>query len=388
MKKYFILAAAAAMFAACSNTDEITQTETPNERIPLTIGATYSVDPVVTMRGTSTTYQSTELESTNVLGIFIRKNGSKAAKVTADTYEVDNVLSTGLTPATRSTFKYMDVAATGLYYPDAKSQKIDIYAYAPSSVMTTAPTTIGSFDIDLSAKTNQGTDANYMANDILWGMEGTTNEISANKYAAADKTDGTITGAYVGTGTGANVIIPMTHRGSKIVINLATSGMDASKLDHATVKFMVDYTKGSMDLSNGEITTNTDATNPNYVVSQPITLTPAATTGPSPTGGLDATTHSCAAVILPQVINAQETDKTTVKNPDNSNTNYRLIEITLSDGSTKYAYVVNTVQTFESAKVYTYNIIVTASGLTLTTKVADWVAGFSGTEGNGEATLE
>lgn len=385
MKKYFILAAAAAMFAACSNNEDLAQGEAPTERIPLTIGAAYSVDPVVTMRGTSTTYQSTALESTNTLGIFIRKNGSKAAKATADTYEVDNVLSTSLTPATRSTVKYVDVAATGLYYPDAKSQKIDIYAYAPSSIMATAPTTIGSFDIDLSSHTNQGTDNEYMANDILWGMEGTTNEISANKYAAADKTDGTVTGAYVGTGTGANVIIPMTHRGSKIIVKLTASGMDASKLDHATVKFMVDYTKGSMDLSTGTITTNTDASNPNYTVSQPITLTPAATTGASPTGGLDATTHTCAAVILPQVINALETDKTTAKNPDNTNTNYRLIEITLSDGTTKYAYVVNTVQTFESAKVYTYNITVTASGLNLTTTVTDWdpVADI-----NGSATLE
>ena len=377
MKKYFILAAAAAMFAACSNTDDIAQTsDVQGERIPLTIGAAYAN---ATMRGTSTTFQSIALDASNTIGIYIRKNGSVAAKVTTDTYEVDNILSSTLTPVTRNSTDYSDVNTTStLYYPDGKEKKIDIYAYAPSSIMSTAATTIGEFDIDLSAKMNQNADADYMANDILWGMEGSTNEISAKQYATVDRTDGTVTGAYVGTGSGANVIIPMSHKGSKIVVTLSPSGMDASKLDGATIKFMVDYTKGKMNLSNGEITTYT-AAGTYYAVSQGITLTT----------GLDNTTHACAAVILPQPINARSMDNTIPNNPDNGNQNYRLIEITLTDGS-KYVYVVNTVQTFESGKVYNYNITVTASGLNITTTVAPWIDGTSSLSdsGNGSATLE
>lgn len=383
MKKYFILAAAAAMFAACSNTDEITQTETPNERIPLLIGAAYSLgDPTVTtMRGTNVDYQTTALESTNILGIYIRKNGSKAAKVSTDTYEVDNIASSTLSsPQTRNTIDYVDVTPTSsLYYPDAKEQKIDIYAYAPTSIMSSpAATTIGDFNIDLSSHTDQGTETGYMANDIIWGMEGSTHEISAKAYSDADNTDGTVSGAYVGTGTDARVIIPMKHKCSKIIIKLLADGMDASKLNGAKVNFMVDYTKGKMDLSDGTITTYTGTTGENYQKSQKIIMTPSS--------GV-TTEHQCAAIILPQYINAKETDNTTPLNPDNNDHSYRLIEIELTDGST-YTYVVNTVKQFESEKQYTYNITVTASGLKITTTVADWTAGFSGTEGDGIAELE
>ena len=373
--------------------------------IPLSLSTTNVVGaPTVSTRGINTAYQSTNLVNANTLGIYIRKIDettpsspviNTAAKV--ETYEKDNISSSSLTAATYGTTNYTDVTTSTLYYPDVKTQKIQIYAYAPTSIMpTTAATTIGSFNIDMSSSKDQSTNAGYMANDIIWGTEGTTNEISANYYKnTAAATAGTVTGAYVGTGTDKKIVIPMSHKGSKIVINLIPLGMDLTKLQNASVSFFVDYTKGSMNLSTGAITTY-DGTATNYSASQEINFTKKSTTGDTGLGynvsnptdegayadGTPATLkgYTCCGVILPQPVNA-----TTTSNSTAGSATYKLIEITLSDGTTKYAFTTGAVQNFESGKVYTYTITVTATELYLTTKVDDWLPG---TSANGSAVLQ
>ena len=402
MKKYFILAAVAATFAACSfdkDMGESSQTITQEEKVPLYVSTSNTIGvPAVTTRGINTNYQSDALESDNILGIYVRKITAGSPDVIntgtiTESYEKDNIASTGLT--SRATYMDVTTAASTLYYPDNKSQKIQIYAYAPKTIMTADATTIGDFNIDVSSYVNQGNadNANYKSSDIIWGTEGTTNEISANYYQnTAVATVGTVTGAYVGDGTNKRVVIPMKHKCSKIIVNLIPDGMDLTKLQNATVKFYVDYKNGTMNLSDGTITTYL-AAGTNYQ-STPVEITLAdgnlgsGVTNYNDVGAYSATPstltgYSCCAVILPQPVNALATDNTQVQSATR-----KLIGITLSDGSTEYAYTTNAIHTFDAEKVYTYSITVSASGLSLSTTVYDWADGQSGTPATGGAVLQ
>ena len=399
MKKYFILAAAAAMMlSACSFDRDLVYadggTTSYEERIPLDISMSNIAVQAETTRGINTAYQSEQLIQTNIMALFIRESGNTGAKTTTKLFEQDNITSTALTNVTYGSTACADFATgSTLYYPDNKATDICLYAYAPTSIGT-APTAIGTFDIDLSSKLDQSTDAGYLANDIIWGSQGTsTNKVSATAFAAAKTAApaaGVTSGAYIGTTGDPKVLIPMQHVASKIVINLIPSGMDISKLKGTTVKYYVDYTKGDLNLATGEIRTYAAATT-NYSKGQAVILTDNLgdgvtaynSTGAYNAGGTTLVGYSCCAVVLPQKINAGADNNT-------AGTNQDLIEIYI-DANTSYKLKTSAITTLLAGKVYTYNITVTASGFSVSTTVNDWAAdtsfGTSGTE-TGSATLQ
>lgn len=431
MKKYFFLAAAAPMLlSACSN-DEL-EKDSP---IPLTIG--YSLgemnSPSVNTRANANDIQSTELlnDATNSLvnavGIFVLKEGEKT-HTTTEQYERFNVTSTTLSTSPATGYTAIGVAtADALYYPENKTQKIDIYAYAPFTVSTVSDITTA-FSID--TETDQTTKEKYMKSDVLWGCAGTGtyveksaydgttagqtpegpyhklgkaanfNEVSASKYmeikknetagtppTATHTTDGQYGAYYLkydnpdNTANTATAVVPMLHRGSKIVINLLPGGMAKDKLKNAVVKFNVDYIAGSLNMSTGKYAVTTGTT----AAVTPITLTShlgidAQGTSPNAEGVATVTTSNdaftCSAVIVPQTI-------TTANNSGNGNIITIDLKSDLTSSATTtatYAYKTGstTAPTFESGKVYTYNITVLATGLTVTTTVSDWVAGTGG----------
>ena len=395
MKKYFILAAAAAMFAACSNNDDIAQGETPTERIPLTISAADALNaPAITMRGNNNAIQATTLDPTSTIttGIFIvKKNAKTVSSPTKESWEQWNIASTGYT-ANVTIGTNTDITTAALYYPDQKDQSIDIYAYAPKQSTTYSGTDISSNKVTVSIQANQNTKANYLLSDVLWGCvgEGTN---GGTETKTGNKSNATISAEnYLASKTSAQdgfvnptgeIIIPMFHKASKIIIKITPSGMDLSKLKGATVKFLVQGSDAStpklsttLKVSDGTID---DVTAEATEVLAPITLTEHL--GQSEDGSADLdntiadangtqgvigvantsmTGYACSGIILPQTISKGQ----------------NLIEITLSDGTTKYAYVIpagGSNVTFAAEKVYTYTITLKASGLELTTTVADWV---------------
>lgn len=495
MKKYFILTAAVAMFAACTNDTAPGQDIAQGERIPLTIG--YSLgnlnSPSIT-RGNFDNVQNTNIlngdgttsaKPKNTIGLFVLK---KSATSASQTYERINFPSTSLAsgnPTTNYTLVEVNSSSSVnndiLLYPEDKTQEIDIYAYAPyisnstDGTKSNVPTNFGAKDgttklyggnissdkITFFTETNQTTEENYMKSDILWGAAGTgttitaavsgvdggsnptgaynklgktglnnNNEISAQQYLIVKKNE-TITtpisytalsasgptGAYYLTydnvgpnkDNTADVVVPMLHRGSKIVVKLKVSGMELTKLQNAEVRFYVDHLQGELNVSTGELVAASGETPTRQAVILTDKLGIAdvvsnISDAPTLKGTEGTDTYVCSAVIIPQ--------ENSVANGDNPSASpsplygqNNLIEIDLySDNRTKdtsggagtyatttatYGYKTGAAAiTFESGKVYTYTITVKASGLSVTTTVQDWVDATSGTPISGNAELQ
>lgn len=404
MKKYFFLAAAAAMMlSACSNDyDDANGNSSQEERIPLNLGFSSQnlSAPEVKTRGNTDLQEDAVMTgaTANTLGLFILK--ADGVSVTDNSFEKWNLASTSLTPDKPAT-KYVlfNSTTTTLYYP-SKSTQLDIFAYAPyvsatSGSVSQIPasfTDINSQKITFYTQKDQTTAANYMASDVLWGVQGKANSnkvVSGAQYqtaktaAAALVTDGMLTdgnAAYYGIKATqeAVVVVPMKHMGSKIIVNVEASGIALEKLQNATVKFYVDHTQGLLNVKNGTFVASTSES----AARQAITLTShlgiqstVTNVGDPVTmeGNYDSNTdskddgYSCNAVIVPQT-------NTTAAN----NGNDAMIEIVLkSDNtasattSTTYSYK-NTAFTFESGKKYTFKITLTATGLQVTTTVANW----------------
>lgn len=337
-------------------------------------------------------------------------------------------------------------------------------SYIPASFGTKNATSklyegnISTHEITFVTKTDQTEKADYYLSDVLWGCAGTgkyvsdaatnangaykllewadpsnpmsfltsanNNEISANKYLEVKKNDAnsddtpdftsdTRVGAYYFkySSSDADVVVPMLHRGSQIIMNITTSGMDYKKLQNAEVEFYVDYLSGTLNISTGAFT---PITTPAASGGKKILLTthlgieePAAATSVIQEGeyesggtGTGVDGYTCSAIIIPQTITEANggTGTNQGKEP--------IIKIKLKDDTSKgaingstvketatYSYKTGEAATeFKSGKKYIYNIIVKASGLSVTTSVQDWTDGSSSlpgtTPGAGDAELE
>jgi len=417
MKKYFILAVTAAMMSACSSSDDVSQSA--NERLPLKVGTTYDFveGPKVTTRSTDQSLQGAKVaaDATNVkLGLFILKDGNTSKTTTPATldYEYWNIVSTGLTDNSENSAQYTDVAVTeNLVYPSDKDQGINIYAYAPyvASTTYTATNIDGSTSankITLAVESDQSTNANYLKSDILWGCIGENSKgkttypttlqttsgviINGTKYLAS-KTTAEAGFMKITSTSDAYVTVPMLHRGVKFVVKLGTSGMDISALKEATVKL---YTLGlstTMDLATGTIDKVTSGTSTAVTLTDKLGYTPTdATTSDAELTIADKGDNSGATGVITDNATAPATEKITkyvcsgvvVPMTLSSTGGDKLFEITLKNGSV-YAYKTPTtspIYDFDAGKVYTYDITVKASGLTVTTSVKDWtpIAGETG----------
>lgn len=405
MKQVFILAAAVAMLAACTE-KSLVNTGPDNERVPLTLSvADGSVSSVsVATRSNVNNIQSTQIDvaSTAATGVFILKTNGKTNTSLETYYEKWNIASTGYA-VNQTVGTNTNLTLGTLYYPDSKSQNLDIYAYTPRDANYTG-TDISSTAATVTIQADQSTKVNYLLSDVLWGCvgDGTNNGdetasgnhsnavINATQYLASktSATDGFVTPS-------GEIIIPMFHKAAKIIVKITPTGMEVSKLKGATVNFYVNGTNAStpklstsLNVYTGAITSLTPDTPTHHIA--PMVFTdklgkdesdddiPASDSDGNGTQGAigDGSTisgYACSGIILPQTVT--EGDK--------------LIEIILSDGTTKYAYSIPTtgspVKTFEAGKVYTYTINITASGLILTTTVADWD---SQTADTGNAVLQ
>lgn len=435
MKKYFILAAAVAMFTACTNNDDITQqSPTENERIPLKLGYSFSdlSAPTVTTRGNLIDLQDEAImtgTTANTIGLFILKDddgsGNTPYSRTDLSFEQWNIASSALTPTTPAAGYVQISTAENLMYP-TKDKGINLFAYAPRITATSGAgsqlpatfTNISSDKILFYTQTDQTSDANFMASDVLWGNQGkiknsSSNVVSGEKYAAAKSevstagSSGALTtnAAYYGIydATPANceavVIMPMAHKGCKIIVNVHTNGIEIEKLNNATVNFYVDHLQGELTVSDGTFSANTSEL---YTANTKVTLTShlgiqntVASVGDPITaeGQLDTNsdsnidTYTCAAVIVPQ------TTTNTAANDGG-----KAVEIILKANntstaatSTTYIWKDTTARNFQSGKKYIYDITVKATGLQVTTTVADWGTdswGTSGSPAGGDAVLQ
>ena len=384
MKKYFILAAVAATFAACSFDKDLSEgtntTQMMEQSTPLNIGVlSNSAINGMPTRSNLTQTGNTTLQTS--VGLYIYTNNNKAL---TSGYGFGNIQGTAGSEASvtygASSTSASCVPLTAAYplsFPDNKSTAIDIYAYAPYS--STAPTDLSSTPT-VSITTNNDQSSSYANDDYLFGSITDGSNVTAANYLSAK--GGTPKECFTTNGA---VVVPMSHKLCKVIVNLMVSGMTLDKLQNAIVKIYPDYSKATMSLIDGTVTTD-DTNGVNTSAGNAITLTTSLgmdgsseiTAGqdghPNTLGTGSTAGYSASGIIVPQTLS----------------TSHKFVEITLSGGSTTYAYKPSAL-VLASGKVYTFNITVTASGLTVTTLVNDWGQdswGSSSSPESGNAELE
>lgn len=323
MKKILLLALVAATLTACSSDSEPTQVPVASKQ-PIVLGT-----GMPTMRSNKQDLQKTELEAGTTVGVYIYFKDAQTTNTTYN-YGYKNIAYT--VSGTQGDLTITDTDKQP-YYPDVKTQNIDIYAFAPQVYTGTAElSTLTAQDV-FTTKADQTAEADYRASDFVWGK-------------LADRS--------APTTAGTKQEITMDHMLSKVNINIAAGdGVNYSSLSGAEIKLNGVKLEGTINFTTGAVSLSSAATN----TAKTVTLT----TSTSDTGKLADTTTDCytsSAVIIPQDIAAADD----------------FIEIKLSNGST-YKYKTTATTTFASKTKYTYDIKLSVAGIELTTTISDWTDG-------------
>lgn len=311
MKKYIFILLSAVFLSSCS-VDEMQQ---PAESIPVSLSSALSMGQGSVSNLTRTISQTVQTGSALTTGasagVYIYSNGKNGI---VDGYGYSNYKYT-VTAAASGNGLSLDQAVSGQSQPyyRADNRPIDIYVYTP--YIPNAETNNA-----IEVLQNQSSETNYIASDYIFGsLLSKTASFSSQNVA-------------------------MRHLLSKVNVNLIPgNGFTASDLKGATITLKNIKRSGTLTLPSGTVTLNTAAD-----VSDVIMGT---------TESSDVLTAS--AIIIPQTLtNGTE-----------------FIEITLSNGSTKYAYALDENKTFKGNTVDTYNITVTSAGLSISNTVQGWTAG-------------
>lgn len=325
MKKILLLALVAATLTACSSDSEAPQAPVASKQ-PIVLGT-----GMPTMRSNKQDLQKTELEAGTTVGVYIYFKDEKTTNTTY-TYGYKNIAYT--VSGTGGDLSIV-TSTEQPYYPDVKTQNIDIYAFAPRATTYTGTdelTGLTAQDV-FTTKADQTAEADYRASDFVWGK-------------LADRS------APTTAGTKQEII--MNHMLSKVNINIAAGdGVNFTSLSGAEIKLNGVKLEGTVNLTTGAVSLSSAATN------TPKTVT--LTSSTSDTGKLADNTTNCytsSAVVIPQDIAAAND----------------FIEIKLSNGST-YKYKTTATTTFASKTKYTYDITLSVAGIELTTTISDWTDG-------------
>ena len=306
MKKYIILATAALALAACSS-DEVKEQEW-NGEIRLS-----SVSVVQATRA-SGNIQSTVFDSGENVDIFINENTTGTASTT---YTQPLVYTTGTGGSL--------TAPSPQFYPSS-GNGVNIFAVYPSG----AATSVNGTAVAFSVKTDQNSDANYKASDLMTGAP------SSNPVGR----------------TATTVSLVFKHCLTKINLNIYPGeGISMDELSAAKVSILNATPNATFNVKTGAVT----------AVSSVGTTAPVIDLG-SVVPGQDGTI-TASAIIVPQTIAAST----------------RFIRISIgTNPSTDLVYALPeaAATTFEASKVYTFNITARMSGLNITgSTITDWTDG-------------
>ncbi|MFR9165504.1 MAG: fimbrillin family protein [Dysgonomonas sp.] len=205
--------------------------------------------------------------------------------------------------------------------------KVTLYSYHPYNIAASSGNVK---NYSFTIKENQSNVSDFKNNDFLWA-----------------KSDPSVP-------TKNKISLPFTHRMSKIRINIKTeNGFVAEEIINSTKKIKSIYVDGTVNLSDGSVTIKSDSKKKDIV---PYQL-PAASTS------YDV---SVEAIVLPQTISAS-TD---------------MITLSTSDNSTPYSYKPTSDLVLSSGKMYTFNINIDRTGISVSTEsIKDWES-YPDIEGN------
>ena len=466
MKKYFFLAAAAAMMlSACSNDRDIDSVNEGPIPLTVGYSFGDLVDPSVATRGNNTGLQNDSISNDKTIGIFVMKEGQTTASETYERINVPSTALTYNTPAAKYSLvttgvsllypedkeQKIDIYAYAPYISnttDATKSNIPASPFGVEDATTKIyGGNLSSNKITFFTEVDQTQNTAYWASDVLWGCAGTgeyvekanwdgttqtpegpyhklsktdnNKEISAKEYMTI-RTNGTPSSPTQGSSgvvdayyldkaasnafddNKAHAIVPMLHRGSKIIVNLSTNGMAIEKLRNADVIFNVDSREGELNILTGDFTAKTATSTSDIYLTKRLGIADwvgRTYNSTSTKWDLDAVTpdgvdasgnYTCSAVVIPQNLTSRSLIKIVLYNDCQQKIN----DGTYWDSGTDYpkwskstaTYTYTGSANLEAGKKYTYDITVTATGLTVTVTVADWVN--VSAESSGKAYLE
>ena len=359
MKKYLLIPAALLLLAACSNDTELNGNASTGNSTPVPIRLGTSMN--VTTRSNSQTLQATELADQATVGVFIYHNGTTTSAST--NYGYKNIAYKAENPdpvvtGTEAGDLTLVTSTDQPYFPEDKAKTIDIYAFSPRTDVYTATTdeltALNAKDC-FSTQSDQTSDANYLASDFVWG------KATAVNFATASSTT-------------SRIPITLDHMLTKINVNIAPgTGMEGptadilSKLDGVKVTLNKVKLDGRVDFTTGAVTTRPDDGTTYTNTPTDVVLTSATDKTKKTTFTVNTTTYDActsSAIIIPQTL-AKGTDSEP------------FLTISIPNGTATpslYNVKLPADVTLAAKKVYTFNIIVNAQNLSITTTINDWDA--------------
>ena len=340
-----------------------------------------------------------ELHSRNYarVGLFTLKSGNTS--VTDPSWEKFNVRSSSSTQLVPNQFTLLSTPTYGvnqLFYPDQKEQQVDVYGYAPAtgSTNTTAEapdgfSDISSHEVTYTLKTDQTAEADYIDSDVLWGRAlSSEHAITAQRCLQVQHSGnpGVNDNFYKQDEEKVHVLVPLQHRGAKVVVRLNTENMPMAVLKNAVVQVNVPHITGKLNISNGTFVADAGETGGQTAVTLTSRLgitaagpTPAlegaiTSDGTATTNESEVAYYTCAGVIVPQTYEA------TALNDLFSVTLYAATTAHTDGGNSAnpptatYSWRPTGVQLFQSGKQYVYTITLSAQGLSVKSFVTDWDA--------------
>ena len=319
MKKYFIMAAIAAVtLASCSTADDEVATNPSKTTDPVAVNLSNTLSKATTRATTG--LQNEQIVSGVQVGVSAFLNGKTAsAALGSGTYAYINA------PYTAGGDGTLTVGDNKVYYPTDGSH-VDIYAYAPYASDYAGPD-INSNTLGFSVQADQTTDVTdggYLKSDFIWA-------------SLADQASSTTAKALIFSHELARISVTLSKEEGSPITN--------AELESAQIDILNTFLGSTVNLKTGVVTLVN--TGENVAVK---TITAKATT----TSALSA-----AAIIIPQTVTKGT----------------QFIKVTI--GTTAYVYSIPTGEgvddmAFAGGKDYQYGITVSPTGIKVSSSINNW----------------
>ena len=318
MKKYFIMAAIAAVtLASCSTADDEVATNPSKTTDPVAVTLSNTLSKATTRAAKN--LQNEQIVSGVQVGVsaFLKGKTASANLSTGTAYAYINA------PYTADGDGTLKVGDNKVYYPTDGSP-VDIYAYAPYTSSYTVENINTSLDFSVQAdQTTDATDGGYLKSDFIWA-------------SLADQASSTTAKALI-----------FSHELARISVTLSKeegSPITDDELKSAQIDILNTFLGSTVNLKTGEVT----LVNTGGVAVKTITAKAKTTTSDL----------SAAAIIIPQTLAY----------------NTQFIKITI--GTTEYVYSIpatpETDMTFAGGNDYKYTITVSATGIKVSSSINNW----------------
>lgn len=317
-----------ALFLSSCNNDETS--EKIGNSAELKIVATMAPSLDVSTRA-AYNLQGTSLEDPTNVGIYVWYKNMTAVKSTSPVYNgYANVTVSGHTGAG----PYTLTPSQTLGFP-IDNGDVDVYLYAPYKDSPTQTNMCMEHTVSL----DQSLTAGYVDSDFLYGKA--TAKYSGSVSPEIDKT----------------ARVTMYHAMSKLIFKVVNSGVDPANMSDITLQNFYTTTTINMPVAiSTSLTFGSSSSNVN-AASAKNNIKAWGTTGTGAVSISDAMTNGVAVIVPPQT----------------TDTNAK-VSVSTNDGSSTFTAVANfNGKTLNPGKVYTYNLKLIGTGVTISlVSITDW----------------